>query len=83
MIQDTQRAQILILQDQDEQKVCVHENNVPCRLLLQWLCGYSCTWGHNVQLYIAGTDEPKSSQQAKQGACIMCLSARVAAKLLW
>ena len=24
--------------------ICNHENNVPCRLLPQWLCGNSCTW---------------------------------------
>ena len=45
-----------------------HENNVPSRLSPQWLCGKSCTWGHNVRLHNAGTSEPKSSQQAKQGA---------------
>ena len=28
----------------------------------------SCTWAHDVQLHIAGTNEPKSAQQAKQGA---------------
>ena len=45
-----------------------HENNVPSRLLPQWLCGNSCTWAHEVRLHIAGTNEPKSAQQAKQGA---------------
>ena len=34
----------------------------------QWLCGISCTWAHDVRLHIAGTSEPKSAQQAKQGA---------------
>ena len=29
---------------------------------------HSCTWAHDVQLHIAGTNEPKSAQQAKQGA---------------
>ena len=31
----------------------------------QWLCGNSCTWAHDVRLHIAGTNEPKSAQQAK------------------
>ena len=34
----------------------------------QWLSGNSCTWDHDVQLHIAGTDDPKSAQQAKQEA---------------
>ena len=33
----------------------------------QWLCGNSCNWAHNVQLHIAGTNEPNSAQQAKLG----------------
>ena len=34
----------------------------------QWLCGNSCTWAYDVpRLHIAGTNEPKSAQQAKQG----------------
>ena len=45
----------------------IHENNVPSRLSPQWLCGNSCTWAHDVRLHIAGTNEPKSAQQAKQG----------------
>ena len=45
-----------------------HENNVPSGLSPQWLCDNSCTWAHDVQLHIAGTNEPKSAQQAKQGA---------------
>ena len=45
-----------------------HENNVPSRLSPQWLCGNSCTWAHDVRLPIVGTNEPKSAQQAKQGA---------------
>ena len=41
----------------------------PSRLSPQWLCGNSCTWAHDVRLYIArSTNEPKSAQQAKQGA---------------
>ena len=48
--------------------ICNHENNVPSRLSTQWLCGNSCTWAHDVRLHIAGTNEPKSAQQAKQGA---------------
>ena len=45
-----------------------HENNVPSRLSLQWLCGNSCTRAHDVRLHIAGTNEPTGAQQAKQGA---------------
>ena len=41
---------------------------VPSRLSPQWLCGNSCTWAHDVRLHIAGTNERKSVQQAKQGA---------------
>ena len=45
--------------------ICNHENNVvPSRLSPQWLCGNSCTWAHDVRLHIAGTNEPKSAQQA-------------------
>ena len=51
--------------------VCNHKNNVPSRLTPQWLCGNSCTWAHDVRLHIAGTNEPKSAQQAKQGAHIV------------
>ena len=43
-------------------------NNVPSWLSPQWLCSNSCTWTHDIQLHIAGTNEPKSAQQAKQGA---------------
>ena len=32
--------------------ICNHENNVPSRLSPQWLCGNSCTWAHDVRLYI-------------------------------
>ena len=32
--------------------ICNHENNVSSRLSLQWLCGNSCTWTHDVRLYI-------------------------------
>ena len=66
MIHDTQSAQIS--QKQDERNICNHENNVPSRLSPQWLCGNSCTWAHDVRFHIAGTNEPKSAQQAKQGA---------------
>ena len=31
--------------------ICYHENNVPSQLS-QWLCGKSCTWAHDVRLYI-------------------------------
>ena len=45
-------------------------DNVPSRLLPfhQWPHGNSCSWTHDVRLHIAGTNEPKSPQQAKQGA---------------
>ena len=45
-----------------------HKNNVPSRLAPQWLYGNSCTWACDVRLHIAGANEPKSAQQAKQGA---------------
>ena len=32
--------------------VCYHENNVPSQLSPQWLCSNSCTWAHDVPLYI-------------------------------
>ena len=38
------------------------------RLSPQWLCSNSFTWAHDVRLHITGTNEPKSAQQAKQGA---------------
>ena len=57
MIQGTQSAQISQKQD-----------NVPSRLSPQWLCGNSYTWVYDTRLHIAGTSEPKSAQQAKQGA---------------
>ena len=39
----------------------------PPRLSPQWLYGNSCTWAHDVRLHIAGTSEPKSALQIKQG----------------
>ena len=48
--------------------ICNHENNVPSRLSPQWLCGNSWTWEYDLWLHIAGTNEPKSVQQAKPGA---------------
>ena len=48
--------------------ICNHENNVLSWLSPQCLCGNSCTWSHDVRLHIAGTNEPKSAQQANQGA---------------
>ena len=36
----------------------------PSQLSPQWLCGNSCTWAHDVRLHIAGTNGPKSAQQA-------------------
>ena len=38
--------------------ICYHENNMPSRLSLQWLCGNSCNWAHDVWLHIPGTNEP-------------------------
>ena len=35
--------------------------NVPSRLLIQWLCGNSCTWALDVRLHITGTNELKRS----------------------
>ena len=48
--------------------ICNHENNVPSRLSPQWLCGNSWTWANDVRLHIAGTNEPESAQEDKQGA---------------
>ena len=44
-------------------------DNVLSRLLPihQWLHCNSCTWVHDVRLYIAGTNELKSTQQVKPG----------------
>ena len=36
-----------------------HESNVASCLSQKWLCGKSCPWAHEVQLHIAGTNEPK------------------------
>ena len=38
--------------------ICNHENNVLSQLSPQWHCGNSCTWAHDVRLYIDGTNEP-------------------------
>ena len=38
------------------------------RLSPQWLHGNSCAWAYDERLHIAGTNKPKSAQQAKQGA---------------
>ena len=48
--------------------MCKDSNNVHSRLSSQYLCGNSCTWADDVRLHIAGTNEPKSAQQAKQEA---------------
>ena len=42
--------------------------NVLSWLSQQWLCSHSCALSHEVWLHIAGTNEPKSAQQANQGA---------------
>ena len=55
MIHNTQSAQISQKQHERNIYICNHENNVPCRLSAQWLCGNSCTWAHDVRLHIAGT----------------------------
>ena len=43
-----------------------HKNNVLSRLSPQWLCGNSFTLAHDVLLHIAGTNKPKSADQAMQ-----------------
>ena len=35
--------------------------NLPSRLSLQWLCGNSPIWAHDVRLHIACTNEAKSA----------------------
>ena len=42
----------------------IYINNVP----LSYYCNGSCSWRHDVRFHIAGTNELKSAQQAKQGA---------------
>ena len=32
--------------------ICNHEKNVPSRLSPQGLCGNSCTWAHDVYIYL-------------------------------
>ena len=54
-------------QKQGGHNTCNHENNVPSWLSSHWLCGNSCTWAHDVGLYIAGINESESAQQAKLG----------------
>ena len=41
---------------------------MPSHLSPQWLCGNSCTWAQDVPFNIAGTNEKKSPQKAKEGA---------------
>ena len=36
-----------------------HEKDVPSRLLPEWLYGNSCTYAHDLRLYIIDTNEPK------------------------
>ena len=43
---------------QQQKKMCTHENNVPSCLLSKWPGGNSCTWEDDVRLPIAGTNEP-------------------------
>ena len=37
-------------------------------MICQWPHGTLRTWAHDVRLYIAGANEPKSAQKVKQGA---------------
>ena len=53
------------------------------RLLPQWLCVNSCTWAHDVRLHIAGTNEPKSAQQAKDSMCSRSLMTTYIMLLAW
>ena len=61
MIHDTQSAQVT-------QK----QNELNIYAVMKTMCppGYhhNSTWAHDVELHIVGTNEPKSTQQAKQGA---------------
>ena len=43
--------------------ISTHTINIPQRF-----CGNLCIWAHDVRLHIAVTNDPKSAQQAKQGA---------------
>ena len=62
MIHDTQSPQIL--QKQDTRNIYAIMKTMCPRD-----CHYNgCTWAHGVWLHIAGTNGPKSAQQAKQGA---------------
>ena len=45
--------------------VCIYVRTYVC--IYDWPHGNSCTWAHDVQLQIAGTNELKSAQQIKQG----------------
>ena len=54
-------------------KIYIHiytynDENVPFRLSPQWLCVNSCTWARDARLHIAGTNDRKSAQQAKERA---------------
>ena len=53
---------------------------MPFWLSPQWLCGNSCTWAHDVRLYIAGTNEPKSAQEAKQSTKTAKATDKIVAK---
>ena len=71
VIHDTKSAQIS--QNQDERNIyTIMKTRCPpqCyhyRLSPQWLCGNHAL-GHGVRLHIAGSNETKSAQQAKQGS---------------
>ena len=62
MIHNTQSAQISQKQDRHNVNAIMKTMYPP---MCQWLCGNSCTWAHDVCIHIAGTNEPKSAQQAK------------------
>ena len=49
--------------------ICNHENKKMCPpgYNHNGFMGNSFTWAHDVRLHIAGTNEPKSAQKAKQG----------------
>ena len=48
--------------------IAVVKYNVPSGLSPQNLCSNSCFWAHDIWLNIAGTNESKSAQKAKEGA---------------
>ena len=47
--------------------ICNHENNMPSYLSLQWFCGNSCTWAHDVQLCHTSCDQVHELPQSHCG----------------